>query len=564
MNAFRDLICQRVMLLESPRVSREKIAEHADALAKDVSKIREYIMKKINCLFIFLLIFFKVAIAMAATLPTLPQTYIDTTYSSPTGATCTAANSSAFQTCLNNAALNSTIVLNAGTTYTGLFTLPNKTSGSGWIYIISSNLASLPGAGTRVGPSDSANMPKIVTSNQDMSITVSSGAHHYRFVGIEFTTAGQFSYGLVDLGNNSNNITIDRCYLHGSATNGSRRGVSINGTYQAVIDSYLTDFVEDGGQTQAVAGWSGAGPFKIVNNYLAAGGMSFMFGGSGAPQDLVPSDIEIRRNYLHKPTAWYSTQWDLYNMFELKNSRRVLIQGNRIENYLNGIHGWAAILRCSAVNNGNPWVRCEDITVKENYFKNIYAGVDIMGRDDEGGVNPAQRILIKDNLFENITPSRGMMVLGGGTGWSNNITFDHNTILVQDYSYGCLWVDNGSTADFTWTNNICTKGGIAASGLGVADIFTNLLPGSTFTKNVMQGASSSGYPVGNYFPATVSGIGFVNYQTNDGNYRLSASSPYKNAGTDGKDLGADIDAIEAAIAGSVTTILAPTNLRILP
>jgi hypothetical protein len=36
---------------------------------------------------------------------------------------------------------------------------------------------------------------------------------------------------------------------------------------------------------------------------------------------------------------------------------------------------------------------------------------------------------------------------------------------------------------------------------------------------------------------------------NGGDYRLANSSPYKNAGTDGKDLGADIEALEAAIAG---------------
>jgi hypothetical protein len=30
---------------------------------------------------------------------------------------------------------------------------------------------------------------------------------------------------------------------------------------------------------------------------------------------------------------------------------------------------------------------------------------------------------------------------------------------------------------------------------------------------------------------------------------LQSTSPYKNAGTDGKDLGADMEAIEAALAG---------------
>ena len=48
------------------------------------------------------------------------------------------ANGSAFQTALNQAQLGDTIKLTANTTYTGWFSLPNKTSGSGWITITSS------------------------------------------------------------------------------------------------------------------------------------------------------------------------------------------------------------------------------------------------------------------------------------------------------------------------------------------------------------------------------------------------------------------------------------------
>jgi hypothetical protein len=34
-----------------------------------------------------------------------------------------------------------------------------------------------------------------------------------------------------------------------------------------------------------------------------------------------------------------------------------------------------------------------------------------------------------------------------------------------------------------------------------------------------------------------------------GNYELQSDSPYKNAGTDGRDLGADIEGLDAALAG---------------
>src|SRR5207237_6332462 len=47
-----------------------------------------------------------------------------------------------------------------------------------------------------------------------------------------------------------------------------------------------------------------------------------------------------------------------------------------------------------------------------------------------------------------------------------------------------------------------------------------------------------------------------------GYYRLSASSPYKNAGTDGKDVGANIDEIEAAFAGLTTPDITPPTVSI--
>ena len=43
---------------------------------------------------------------------------------------------------------------------------------------------------------------------------------------------------------------------------------------------------------------------------------------------------------------------------------------------------------------------------------------------------------------------------------------------------------------------------------------------------------------------------FVDYANND--FHLQATSPYKNAGTDGKDLGADIAGIDAATADVIT------------
>ena len=60
----------------------------------------------------------------------------------------------------------------------------------------------------------------------------------------------------------------------------------------------------------------------------------------------------------------------------------------------------------------------------------------------------------------------------------------------------------------------------------------------------------SKWPANNMFPANPAAVQFVNYNNgNGGDYHLLSSSPYKNAGSDGKDLGADIDTILADTDG---------------
>ena len=72
-----------------------------------------------------------------------------------------------------------------------------------------------------------------------------------------------------------------------------------------VLDSYISDIKAVSLDSQAIAGYNGAGPFRIINNYLEAAGENIMFGGADpAVTNLVPTGIEIRRNHLYKPLSW--------------------------------------------------------------------------------------------------------------------------------------------------------------------------------------------------------------------------------------------------------------------
>ena len=73
------------------------------------------------------------------------------------------------------------------------------------------------------------------------------------------------------------------------------------------------------------------------------------------------------------------------------------------------------------------------------------------------------------------------------------------------------------------------------------------VPGYVFAENVLVGFAEGSYPAGNFFPAMIGDVGFVDAAGDD--YRLAAGSPFAGAAADGTDIGADIDAILTATNG---------------
>ena len=511
----------------------------------------------------------------------LPRVFLDTTYAPPSGNLISVSAGGDFQAALNAAQPGDIIELQAGSTFTGNFVLPNK-SGTGWIYIRSSAHASLPAPGTRVTPAQAGLMPKVVTSNSAPAITTAAAAHHYRFVGIEIASTASLTYNVIVLEGSPQtstsqaptDIVFDRCYIHGNPTGNIRRGIALNSARTAVIDSYLSDFHEVGADSQAIAGWNGPGPFKIVNNYLEGAGENVMFGGSDpAISGLVPADIEIRRNHFFKPLSWNPNHpsyggihWSVKNIFELKNSRRVLVEGNILENNWIDAQAGMAILFTVRNQDGNcSWCAVEDVTFQKNILRNTFGGFNISGTDDIYPSQQTARILVRDNLVYGVNGGRSFQLLNvdsaGRPGGILDLIVDHNTVRAGS---AVIIMGDSQLADDQHQNpiirnNIFEKGeyGIFGGAVGEGTIaFTTYTTGYTFAKNVIVGALESRYPAqscapaSTCYPATLDDVGFVDWRNDD--YRLAATSPYKNAGTDGKDLGADVDAVLSATAGAIS------------
>ena len=543
-----------------------------------------------------------VAAAPVDALPELPRVTVDTTPVPVAGRMIVVSAGGDFQTALNIAQMGDVIVLEAGATFRGPFTLPAK-SGSGWITIETSTPSRLPARGTRVTPANASGMPKVITESSLPALRADAGAHHYRIRGIEFTAvATTTNYGIINfdgppLAGVPHHLIIEQCYIHGHATLNVQRGVLVNSAYTAVIDTHISDIHWVGVDTQAIGGWNGPGPFKIVNNYLAAAGENIMFGGAlPTIVNLVPSDIEIRRNYITKPLSWKAdeptyagTPWTIKNLFELKNAQRVLIDGNIFEhNWPAAQSGFALLLTPRSELNADgvwamPWTTVSNITISNNIFRGIAAGIGISGRDqaDHGPTVPGTGFLIRNNLFYDIgTPRWGgwgaLFMLVNGI---DDLTIQHNTSM-SDGSF--VIADNAGfppdvvNTGLVYTDNIHGAGpygpvGPPPSPGGV--VITHMFPAAVFTNNALIGpwptrggldSSSIDIPYpGNFYPSSLADIGFVDPLVAD--FRLTDASVYKNAGTDGKDLGVDMDALSTALtdAPNVTQPVPGPNVTTL-
>jgi carbohydrate binding protein with CBM6 domain len=459
------------------------------------------------------------------------------------------------QAAIDNAQPGDTIVLQAGVTFTGNFVLPAK-SGSAYVTITSSgNRSGLPGDNTRIDPSYSPLLAKIQSPNSNPAIATAPFAHHYQLQLLEFLPTFQGLYDIIELGDGNQNsldvvphdLVLDRVYIHGDPTFGQKRGIALNSASTTIKNSYIAGIVGANMDTQAICGWNGPGPFTIANNYLEASGENLLFGGMDpAVPNLVPSDIAITHNQLSKLWAWRGQAWAVKNLLEFKNAQRVVVDGNILENNWEAGQDYAVQFTPRNQDGTAPWTVVQQIQFTNNIVRHVAAAIAILGSDDNAPSQQTNAITIRNNLFEDVSSARY-----GGNGWflvtlgASDVTVDHNTIFADGSSD--LYADAAPSPGFVFTNNIMQNNAWAIMGNGASPgngTIAAFFPGSWFLGSVIAGANPATYPGGNFYPANLDAVGFINL--GGGNYRLSTSSPYLRSATDGADVGASIDAINAA------------------
>jgi hypothetical protein len=492
----------------------------------------------------------------------LPRVYLDTRMPAATGRTISVAAGGDLQAALDAAQPGDVVTLAPGATFVGNFRLPRKAGMTAGQWITVRTGGTLPAEGTRVSPADAGQMPKVLTPNVAPAVETTPGAQGWRLVGLEIGLAPSTSmvYSVVAFGTAGaeqdaadevpGRLVLDRSYVHGSPSQDVRRCVMLNSASTAIVDSYVAECHSHNGDSQAIVGWNGPGPYKITNNRLEGAHENIAFGGADpSVPNLVPSDIEIRRNHIIKPLAWKGV-WTVKNLFELKAGRRVLVEGNVFENnWVDGQNGFAFLWWSVNAEGRAPWTVTEDLTFRYNRVLNVAGGFNFGASAGSPDPVPMHRVTIAHNVLTGLDGSNGraFQILGAPRG----VTIVHNTAI--GVAHDVLFANpSGALPSLVFRDNV--TGGhynffASGWGMGAAGLAGMQVPAANVTGNVVVTETPGNVPPGNVAASSSSAVGFVNFGGND--LRLSSTSTYRASGTSGATPGPDFDKLTQLTQGVV-------------
>lgn len=261
----------------------------------------------------------------------------------------------------------------AGTMFTGAMTIPSKVCSAGHYRTLRAQNfnSSFPAYGSRATPAywgvnslpgypawpAASNVGGTMqTTSQSQALILAGPISGLQIEGVHILRNSSvfFSDVITKTGTGFDHIILDRIWCSATVAGSTNRCFdSSTVSYDAAIDSFFSDFLCIAGGPSGLCSNDGQALSdgrnntgvqdsvkKWVNNFAAASSETLFSGGGGG--NIVPSDFEIRLNWLFKPMTWnpadpsysFATigQPLVKNGLEFKNGNRILIEGNICQN----------------------------------------------------------------------------------------------------------------------------------------------------------------------------------------------------------------------------------------
>jgi hypothetical protein len=458
-------------------------------------------------------------------------------------------------------------------------------------------VASLPGRPPFSQPAGGpAKLLAVIVAKRPAGVTVGD---HVRFIGIEWTTPPGADISRMVSVEHGDHIIFDRNWVHPAEGTEVAHGISfIDGAQMvAVVNSYISGLnciARTGKCTDATAVSGGKGDetistIKIYNNFLESSGENILFGGSAATQ--VPTDLEIRRNHLFRPVLWKEGQpgytaaasgqaFIVKNNFELKSAIRVLFEANLLENTWGGFSqtGYSILLTPKSQQNQCPVCRVNDVTIRFNRIRNVAGVFQIAnspaktgGFAADGGRYSIHDVVADDVHDKDYKGPGNFLVLVSWEPALHDIQIDHVTAFVTGKLLAIL-NPGAKLKNFSITNSVFSVGAdrpISSAGggpescagktqaIGGQAVLESCFDPYKFENNLIISGRGS-FPKGNFIVGSAGDAGIrelkdtvakdphLCHEKGPGCSKISRGA---GSASDGRDLGADIDAVEAAITG---------------
>jgi hypothetical protein len=415
------------------------------------------------------------------------------------------------QTAINNATCGTTLLLDPGSVFTGNYNIPGR--GPNCWLVIRTMLMTRPTG--RMTPSKAAalKLARLATPSYTPLISTLAGASGLYLSELEMTVApGVATINmLLDFRNDPSRIVITDNWIHGTPTLDGRRGATMNARDWAITRNWFDDWHSNNSDSQSVICYDFCQRGRIEDNELRAGHEVVMFGGAD-PSDSsrTPADFIIRDNHITRPLAWKG-KWQVKNLVETKNVRRLLIEGNVIENnWADAQTGFAVVLKSENQQGTAPWTSTSDVTMRQNLVQCVGNWLNVSGHGSNSTpVIVSSRFTIYQNVIRNVNTTDcnatgiAVQVLSEMT----DLNLAQNTILNSGSSNTLITFDGTPTVRLVVRNNVGYHGSYGVKGAGTNDGATTLAkfaPGSVFTGNaIINGGNCTQYPAGNTCPTTV-------------------------------------------------------------